>query len=635
MAKKKKLKVTADNIGKYRAWVRMARVKRKNDFEIRANRLKKRYKSSVRPDWDEEAVDVNLVFPNIEIAKPSIYFRNPKIFVRATQKQFILDSGVTLDGPKAAGLLEDAANYVAYSIKLKKTVKQVRDDALIVTYGVIMVGYEGVVGITDKGNPYIKDDSIFGIKVSPYKFLVDTEAVDCYNFSDARWVAREKEVRWEDFEKDDWYENKEDAKSDAIGYSGKVVTGSEGSQKTRSLIDFAGKNYEDTDDAKRITLIEMWIKGGPGEKSKVVVFSMSGKKKPHKVLKWPYKIKKMYPFRGLAFYKDNEEFYPISDVDQYWQQLEELNIIRSAQLKHMKTYGMKKIVLNVDAFESEEEITKLEDEDAGPFIRMHAGAQGDVNKAFSVVNFGSAPSEMFMVDKKVVEDADKISGITDLRRGTPPPGMETATEGKILYGAGSMRFSELKDEMADFFEDVARLIVRMIKQFWTTETMVRRLGTLTPEWTDEFSADDIDIEDDVEIDIGEMVPMDEMVRKKFALDKLELIVKGATNPSVIQKLAQEGYEINIAEAIKDAMREYGLKNDKLITKMDPNKFVKILMALFKQGMGGMGERGQAAAGAGGGGGAATDKRPIPAGRSEHANQMSVAHRGLSVPGGEL
>jgi len=631
----KNLKVSGEQIRKYRAWVRMARAKRKAEFEKRANLLKMKYKSGGKPEWDEDAVEVNLVFPNIEIMKPSIFPRNPRFFVHAQRERFILDNGRILDGAKAASLLEDGVNYVAYATKLKRTIKQVRDDALLTTYGVIFIGYEGDMGINEEGNPYIVEDSIFAIRISPYRFLVDPEATDCYTFTDARWVAREYRILWEEFKADDWYENKDDIKPDSVGYDSKIVEGGVGGEKSvnKSIIEFAGKHYEEQDDAKRITLIEMWIKGDHVEKKKVVVFSMGGKPKAHKILPWPYKIKKMYPFRGLAFYKDNEEFYPISDIEQYWPQLEELGKIRTAQLKHVKHYGMRKIVLNVDAFESEEEIQKLEDPDAGPFIRVHVGAAGDVSKVFKVVESGSVPADMFMVDKKIADDIDKISGISDIRRGIPPPGMETGIEGKILYGAGSQRLAELKEEVGDFYEDIGRLIVQLIKQYWTIDTVVRRLGTLTPEWSEEFSAEDVAIEDDVEVDVGEAIPMDEAVKKKFALDKLELIVKGATSPEIRQKLAEEGYEIKIAEAIKDAIREYGVKNDKLITRLDPNRYVKILTALFKMKMqqqlgGGGGERSS---------GRAVKRRitEIPAGRAEVSSLESAAHRGLSVPGGEL
>ena len=582
----KKIKLKLKTIRKYKAWLKMAIAKRDKKFVPVAKRTKSYYKNTYHPDWadeDDDAVTIQMVFSNIEVTKPSVFYRNPRIFVKPTQNVFMMKNGEQLDGPRAARLIEDAVNYVAYVNKLKRIVKKIRDDALILTYGVIFSGYEGETGINEYGEQYIKKESIYSIRISPFKFLVDPEATDCLEFSDARWVARESEIRFSDFKNDDWYENKEDAKPDSTGY-GEKIKSAKGDVKY--LIDYAGKDYKDSDDAKRITLYEMWIRptaaqkrklkeGRPG--GKVVVLSMSSDKE-HKVLKWPYKMEP-YPFRGLAFFRDNDEFYPISDIAQYEQQLEELNKIRTAQLKHVKTFGDKKVLINKNIFDSEEEITKLNESGSGPFIGVDTE---DIRKDVYVLQFGSAPSEMFLVDRKVQEDADRISGISDIRRGIPPVGIETATEVKEVSGLGGLRLMEKKDDMADFYQDVARMYVQFIKQFWTTETMVRRLGTLTPEWTDNFSAEDIAIEDDVEVDIGEMVPVNEVIRKKQAMDFLELVARGVADQGIREKLAEEGYEIHLSSLFKETVASFGVKNEGIIQKLDPDKYVKVLLGLMKK-----------------------------------------------------
>ena len=580
----KKIKIKPEAIKKYKAWLKMAIAKRDRRFTPVANRAKSYYKGQFKPDWsdDEDSVFINMVFPNTEIIKPSIFFRNPRIFIKPTQDKFILEDGRTLDGAKAGKLIEDAVNYIAYSNGLQREVKKVRNDAIMLTYGVMFSGYEGETGVNEDGETYIRKDSIYSLRISPYKFLVDPEATDCLEFSDARWVAREIDLRFNEFKQDDWYENRDKAKSDATGYGEKLDK--EG--RKIPLIEFAGKDYKDTEDAKRITLYEIWIRPTPAEKKKlkkdenggrIVVLSMSNDE-PHKVLRWPYKIKNPFPFRGLAFFRDNDEFYPISDVAQYEQQLNELSKIRTAQLKHIKTFGDKKVFIDKSIFDSEEELTKLNEAESGPFIGVNI--EGDIRNHVFVLQFGSAPSEMFIVDKKVQDDMDKISGINDMRRGIPISGIETATEAERISGFGGTRLVEMKSDVADFYQDIARMYVQFIKQYWTTETMVRRLGTLTPEWTDNFSSEDIQIEDDVEVDIGEMVPVNEVVRKKQALDYLEMIVKGATDPSIRAKLAEEGYELSLAEAIKEAIIAFGMKNENIIQRLTPEKYVRVLKELM-------------------------------------------------------
>jgi hypothetical protein len=580
---KKTLNLKPEAIKRYKAQLKMAIAKRDRKFTPVANKTKRYYKGQVRPEWDEDetGTTVNMTFSNIEISKPSIFFRNPRIFVKPTQETFMLGNGEQLDGQKAASLLEDAANYVAYSIRLKRIIKQVRNDALILTYGVIFTGYEGEVGINEQGEEYVKEDSIFSTRVSPYHFLVDPECTDCLTFKDARWVAREIPIRYSDFKEDDWYENKDDVEASSTGYDEKITKSDD---KVVNLIDFAGKNYSESDDAKRITLYEMWIKPTPAQKrklkpgepgGKVVVLSMSGKK-AHKVIRWPYKIK-WYPFRGLAFFVDNDEFYPISDIAQYEQQLDELSALRTAQLSYVKQFSKPKILIDKTMFDDEEEITKLNEDTSGPFIGVNGNPK---QEGVLVIGQSSAPNDLFMVDTKVKGDIDMVSGNTDMNRGMPVPGVDTATEATQIGGLGGLRYVEKKDEMADFYSDVARTIVQLVKQFWTTDTMVRRLGTIQPEWSDNFSAEDIQIEDDVEVDIGEMVPINEVIRKKQALEFLELVGKGATEPGIKMKLAEEGYELNLAEAVKEAVIAFGIKNDKVIQRIDPDKYVKILKQLY-------------------------------------------------------
>lgn len=581
------LKVNSADMKMYRAWVKMARAKRKDQFEPIANRLRAMYRGEDKPDWgDENSVHINLMFANIESAKPSIFFRNPKIYIKPTQETFVLEDGRQLDGRKAAGLIEDAVNYILYAQKMKRIIKDVRNDALISTYGIMEIGYEGEISEdAEQGFEYVREDEIYGSRVSPLKFLVDVEAKDCLTFKDARFVGKEYEMSLKDLKEDDYYENTEDIEADSIGYGEKISDGS--SKGTKTLLDVAGKDYGDSDDAQKVTMYILWIrpskverrhlkKGDPG--GKVVIMSEQGKK-PHKVLKWAYKMKG-FPFRGLAFYRDNEQFYPISDVAQYERQIQELDQIRTAQLNHVKDYGQKKILINVDAFASEEEITKLTDGSAGPFIKVNVGDK-DVSTAAKVMSFGSAPAEMFMADRKVIEDADRVSGYSDLKRGMVQAGMDTATETREVSAMSAMRFVEKKDEVHDFFQDIARMIVSMVKQFWTSDKAVRRLGTLTPEWTDAFSSKDIQIEDDVEVDIGEMVPTNEIIRKKQAMDLIELTSKGATIPAVRQKLAEEGYEVNLSEAIKDAMYALGVRNDKILQKITPDKYIEVLKGLVQ------------------------------------------------------
>jgi len=599
MAKSKRdpemLGISKSNLRKYKEWVRMARKKRETQLVPRANRIHKLWRGRYADQWDDddnETVHVPLVFANIEITKTNVFYKNPKAFVKPKQELFILENGQKLDGRKAAQNLEDAANYVAYDIKLNRTIKKVRDDALTKIYGVIMVGYEGLVGIDEEENEFIRDESIYAVRLDPCsEFLAEPEALDSFAFSDCRWVAREYSIRLSDLLDNPYYENTEELEHGSFHGYDDNVKGEKGEKKT--LLDYASSEFRDSKDAQRVTLIEMWKRPTQAEKArgksgKIIVFSMEGDK-PHKVRPWPYDLKG-YPFRGLGFNRDNDEFYPFHDVEIYERLLKEKDKMRTAQLEAIKTLGQRKVAISPDYFDSEEDVAKLTDPSSGPIIKV-TGVD-DIRKAVMALTFGSYPNEMFMVDKKVDEDIDKVSGIGDLRRGLPPPGLDTATEGKMMWAGGGTRFEEKHLEMGEFYESVMRMIVQLIKQTWNPEKMVRRLGTLTPEWPDKFSKEDVQIEDDVEVDIGEMVPQDEVVKKRFALELLELAVKGVTEPTVKQALAIEGYKVSIAEAVKETIAALNVKNQNLLQRVTPQDYINTLKQLMLEAQqkmqGGMG-----------------------------------------------
>lgn len=622
------MKVSKKDLFKYKAWVKLARKKRSKEFTPVAKEMNRMYNNEgVSIDEDgEELVTVNLVFPNKEIEKPSIFFRNPRIFVKPTQEEFIMSDGKKLDGERAAGLIEAAANYIASTKKLVREVKDVRDDALKLTYGILETGYKGEIRVSEDGDDYVFNEEIFFKRISPYRFLVDVDSLDCRTFKDAKWVAKEVVMTFEDFEEDDYFENKEDISLEGLeeAEDAEIIT----EEATEELMETVGKEYLESGAYQKIKLIIMWIKPSRAERKilkkgetggKIIIFSMNGDL-PHKVLPWPYKIDK-FPFRGLGFYRDNEKFYPISDIAQYKQQLDEINRLRTAQLKNVEAYGKRKILVDKTLFDSEEEYNKFVNGELGGITGVNIGGSEDIRKRIFVVQFGSSPNEIYTLDRKCNQDADKISGQSDLSRGMALSGVDTASEVKEISAHGSARSIEKKADMEEFYGDISRYMIQLIKQYWKPETMVRRLGITDPEWTENFSKEDIDIEDDVEIDIGEMVPVNEIMRQQQALKRLELLIKGVVEEKVSEKLAMEGYELNLVEMFKETLRAFNIRNTKVLQKLDFTKYAKILEKLYQEKMQKQAMGNPQQQQGGGGGGANLGGTP------SYPNTIGAANRG--------
>ena len=544
----------------------------------------------------KELININMSRPNIEIQKPVVFLQNPKIFI--TNKKKHIDTGkkdpltkipIVLDGYKTSNTIEDACNSLVWEMGLKDEMAKCRDDNLIGSFSVIMTGYNTDFGIDDDENEFIRDEDIYVQHIDPSMFGVDPELNE-FDLSKAKFVYRIVVAELNDVKDNPDYKNTKDLKGSDFDF-GMVADGN----KAKRLIDFS--NYPElssSDESKRVILYEIWKKPTQsekrkGKKGKVIVLA----KDYEKVLReddWPLKIDG-YPFEICTFNRMNDRFYPPFDLSFYEAQLLEKNKLRTYQLDQAKIAGNFKVIVDSEYF-GEEENDKLTEGDN--LVIPIKNLQGnDIRSKIMVVTPGSVSAEYYTVDQKIDRDTEIISLLPETKKGVRSAKNQTATESMIESQASDTQPAMRLDIMTDFYIRVVRKIIQLMKQFYDKKKMVEITGREDVEWTDSgFSDISIKNEYDIKIDVSTMIPKNEAVERRQALDIADRLVRIVESPQAMAKLIHEGTNINLTEALIEVSKKFGITNNKILetidenTQMDYLKFIQAIMTGGKSATGG-------------------------------------------------
>ena len=90
-------------------------------------------------------------------------------------------------------------------------------------------------------------------------------------------------------------------------------------------------------------------------------------------------------------------------------------------------------------------------------------------------------------------------------------------------------------------------------------------------WSNGWSEKRIKLEFDLDIDIANMVPTNEAVERRQALDLLAQVGQAVSNPAIMAKIEEEGHDLKIVEAIREVFKTHNVKNDKILVKLTPQE----------------------------------------------------------------
>lgn len=209
-------------------------IRRKYDEEAKTYMKVFRHEfSSLLPErlLKMDDVDVNVVFPIVKTLIPSLYFQDPKVYIKAEQEKIIIEhndpeTGQPLldqngqpmidqyDAVESAYKFQGHLNSNIREAKLKREMKMALADGLIGYYGAIKTGInhdQGVASMGEGAPPSTRDDVkqglCYGIRLKPWDVLVDM--TDFYN---PEWMAIRYEVHPEQLKKDTRLQNTEKLK---------------------------------------------------------------------------------------------------------------------------------------------------------------------------------------------------------------------------------------------------------------------------------------------------------------------------------------------------------------------------------------------------------------------------------------
>lgn len=542
----------------------------------------------VGADWD---IILNEVYPIVQRNIPSIFFRNPRVFLKPRNKTFIAKRrdpqtgamrSVQLDSGLAARTQEALLNYAIQEIKYKNETRKVLFDALIAPHGVLWHGYKGEFGMTDEQSLFIKDEQVFVRRVSPLRFLFDP-AVNISNLDEARWVARSFDIPLEDLLDDETLDVDtkqikgflgfgEKIKSDDLlqkiktGGQDRINASSRLNSNFEPLVDFADSEFRRSNKAKFVTIYEIFMRPTKKERkdgSKGNVILMTKEQfKELRMNSWPYKAEG-WPAKILQFNELPDSTFGLDDVSTYASIIDNKNIIRNLQLRNAQENSKVWVALAKDG-QDETNIEKVQSGDQTIILFEGETVTGKMQVSSPS---GGASNELYLIDGRMDKELQDKAFVSDLQKSILQSGEESATSVRERAAGGSVRPAFRQDLMSDFLSDSLHFLNQLLKQFMPYKEAVRIVGSLDIEWSENPTKEEIQADTDVELDVISMLPENPEKEARELQTILQLAIQSLTIPEVRQKIAQEGVTFNISPLIQQLLLRLKIRDPEVFRKI--------------------------------------------------------------------
>ena len=542
-------------------------------------------------DWD---IILNEVYPIVQNNLPSIFFRNPRAFLKPRNKTFIIKkrnpiSGqmedTEADSAKSAKTQEDILNYTLMQIKYKKEMQKVLLDALLFPHGILWHGYKGDFGMTEEQSLTIQQDKVFVKRIAPLRFIHDP-AVNMSNLDEGRWIGRIIDVPLQDLIEDDKLDVDKKLVKGYKGYGETIGTASQQAEKARqaagaqdymrinaarrSMIEYSDKDFQNSTASRFVQVQEVFLRPTKKEarsgKRGWILLLTDEQDKPLRISEWTVKAKG-FPSVILQFNELPDSKFGLSDIETYKQIADQKNVVVNLQLRNGQE-NSKLYVALAKGNSSEEEIEQVRQGDQTVIAFDGDSVEGKM-KVFS--GGGAASSELYLLDQRIDRNLQDKSGVTDLKKGFLQSGEESATSVQLRAAGGGARPAYRQDIMSDTLKDSLHYLNQLNKQFMPVKEAVRIVGSLDLEWSDNPTKEEIQAETDVEIDVISMLPENPDKEMQELQTILQLMVEGLTNPQVAQKIAQEGKTINLSPIIEQMLLRLKIKDPDVFRNIKPEE----------------------------------------------------------------
>lgn len=513
-------KSAADHLKHYKQRLEASKRWRKNDgYDALWKRMNDLYRGKHFDDYkNEDQMLVNISFSTINVISPNISVNYPKITVNAVKPENAAN----------AVIAEAVVNYWWKHRDIRTEFRRAVKDALVFGHGWIKVAYrfveEEVVaeGDYEYSDPnaeggeitpvtVIREDSPFAERVSVNDVFVDPDAT---SMKDIKWIAQRIRRPIAEVKADKRY-----------------------SKAAREKVQpMAVSRYADDPSRKRIYdknegYAEIWefydITAGT-----MSVFCEGSDQFLVKPMKMPYSFGQ--PFVMIRNYDVPDQFYPVGDLEAIEPLQLELNETRSQMMNHRKKFS-RKYLYKENAFDNLGR-SALESDDDNVMVPVISDEPlGAVVTAFpAVIN----PPEFYNQTEIILQDIDRVSGVSEIQRGGLPEIRRTATEASFVQDAINARTADKLAIVEQAIAEVGRRMLALAQQFMIGEQVARVTGRDgEPMWIN-FDRDYLAGDFDFEVAAGSTQPQNESFKRQMALQMVDAMAPFAPLGIVdMQKLA--------------------------------------------------------------------------------------------------
>jgi hypothetical protein len=160
------------------------------------------------------------------------------------------------------------------------------------------------------------------------------------------------------------------------------------------------------------------------------------------------------------------------------------------------------------------------------------------------------PPEFYNQSALIINDIDRVSGVSEYQRGSIPETTRTAREASIIAEAGNARVAEKLITIENNIAKCAQNLIMLAQQFMTGEQTVRIVGTDAAPVFLTFDRDYIAGQFDFTVEAGSTAPRNEGFRRDMALQMVAALQPFAQQGLInMPKLAE--YVLSIGFGVKD------------------------------------------------------------------------------------
>ena len=450
----------------------------------------------------DDHVKVNMLFSNVKTKLPGLIFQNPDL---------VAIPGSSEQTRNQKLLTEAMMRYYIRELNIKKEAKRATLDGLLKGYGCLKLGYSirtwqdtvpvdrsGAEADTPKAESkkgMLKrffpnrpkqrpeelmkmetDVSTEPVKVAsegPMVFRVAPENIlthpDAKFPADkgCRWLIHQSTHSMLELQYDDRFPMSKREKLKPSQYiDQKHLAAAYGKEVDPTKID--------DPDMQFVTLFEIWDRIS---RRKIVLADNNWELGALLADDWPYEGMEGFPFEFLLFHEILDEFKALSEEDPIINQLEELEAIRTYQMRHIRHVSNRVFIRTANFKEGVDE--RLKNAQDGEVLETDAD---DARAQIAVVPDAGISRDVYQADSIAKEDINNVSAVTEFDRGRVG-GAQTATEAAIIEGANRQRSDDAKGVVDDWIMGTLTKMFQILQQWLPTDLAVKIAGpSLGSDW---------------------------------------------------------------------------------------------------------------------------------------------------------